>query len=115
MSKPPDTAFGRLMREGMHAKKLSQGRLGGRISDFVDGPTFDAGGVRMLMVGQRRLTHSLVAKIIEELELDWAEAWVASGLMPPEVTAEELRKIDPRRRRHNPGLRMIGLPEAREG
>lgn len=110
------TPFGRLMRTGMTHKNITQRRLGRMLSVDPDGPIFDATTIRMLQHGERRLTPELVATLIDVLELDWAEAWVASGLMPPEVTAEELRKIDPKRRhRGNPGLTVIGMPTAREG
>lgn len=96
MAKRPDTPFGQLMRDGMHRRSISQTRLGWRISDKnPDAPGFDASAVRMMMSGQRRLDHELVAKIIEALDLDWAEAWARSGLLPPEVTAADLAKLRP--------------------
>jgi hypothetical protein len=99
MPKQLDTPFGKLMREGMHRAGISQGKLGGRISDFEQGPVYDASAIRMLMRGQRRLNHKIVAQIIEVLDLDWAEAWAASGLLPPDVSAAELEAIKARRRR----------------
>jgi len=35
----------------------------------------------------------LVERLIRVLKLDPAEAWAASGVLPPEVTAEDLRAI----------------------
>lgn len=99
MPKQPDTPFGHLMREGLRRTGISQGKLGGRISDFEHGPVYDASAIRMLMSGQRRLTHKIVAQIIDILGLDWAEAWAASGLLPPDVSAAELELIQARRRR----------------
>jgi hypothetical protein len=98
MPKQPDTPFGALMRAGLKRTGISQGKLGGRISDFEHGPVYDASAVRMLMSGQRRLNHKIVGQIIDILELDWAEAWAASGLLPPDVSAEELDTILTRRR-----------------
>lgn len=93
MPKYPDTPFGSLMREGLRRTGISQGKLGGRISDFEHGPVYDASAIRMLMSGQRRLNHTIVTQIIEILDLDWAEAWAASGLLPPEVDAAGLERI----------------------
>jgi len=44
------------------------------------------------------------------LDLDWAEAWAASRLLPPEVTAADLRVVQ---RRHDRGRRREDrqLPE----
>ena len=39
----------------------------------------------------------LVERLIRVLKLDPAEAWAASGVLPPEVTAEDLRAIWERR------------------
>jgi hypothetical protein len=99
MPKQPDTPFGKLMREGMKRTGVSQGKLGGRISDFQNGPVYDASAIRMLMAGQRRLNHKIVAEIITILDLDWSEAWAASGLLPPDVNAADLEVIQARRRR----------------
>jgi len=55
---------------------------------------FDAKQVWRLRRGERRnLSRDLVARLIEILGLDPDDAWAASGLLPPEVTAEELRKL----------------------
>jgi hypothetical protein len=99
MPKQPDTPFGRLMREGLKRTGISQGKLGGRISDFQNGPIYDASAIRMLMAGQRRLNHKIVTEIIDILGLDWAEAWAASGLLPPDVSAADLEVIQAHRRR----------------
>jgi len=99
MPKQPDTPFGKLMRDGMRRTGISQGKLGGRISDFEHGPIYDASAIRMLMGGQRRLNRKIVADIIDILGLDWAEAWAAAGLLPPEVDATDLESIRGTRRR----------------
>jgi transcriptional regulator with XRE-family HTH domain len=39
----------------------------------------------------------LVERLVAVLKLDAAEAWAASGVLPPEVTAEDLRAIWERR------------------
>src|SRR6266542_4728386 len=55
---------------------------------------FDAKQVWRLRRGERRnLSRDLVARLIEILGLDPDDAWAASGLLPPEVTAEELRQL----------------------
>jgi hypothetical protein len=99
MPKQPDTPFGKLMRAGLKRTGISQGKLGGRNSDFQNGPIYDASAIRMLMAGQRRLNHKIVTEIIDILGLDWAEAWAASGLLPPDVSAADLEVIQAHRRR----------------
>lgn len=84
------TPFGRLMKEGMEKTGLSQGRVGGLISNFREGPVFDATGVRLIMEGKRRLNHELVSKIIDVLQLDPLPAWEAAGLWPPGLSADDL-------------------------
>jgi transcriptional regulator with XRE-family HTH domain len=93
------TAFGRLMKAGMDRKRITQRRLGRMLSVDPEGPIYDATTIRMIQQGERRLTHELVATIVDLLELDWAEAWAASGLLPPDVNAADLEVIQAHRRR----------------
>jgi transcriptional regulator with XRE-family HTH domain len=95
------TPFGRLMKAGMTRKGVTQRRLGRMLSVDPEGPIYDATTIRMIQQGDRRLTHELVAMIVELLELDWAEAWAASGLLPPDVSAADLEIIQARRRRRS--------------
>jgi len=77
----------------MDQLELSQNRLASRLGELADGRIFDATQIRLIRQGRRRLDQMLVARLIEILGLDPDEAWAASGLLPPEVTAEELRKL----------------------
>ena len=48
----------------------------------------------------------LVERLVAVLKLDAAEAWAASGVLPPEMTAEDLRAIW--ERRANRALTAVG-------
>lgn len=87
--------FGPLVKRAARAKGLSQGRLGYLLTDD-DGPFIDSSRVRLLYEGKWRLTHATVERLIDLLApyLDPAEAWAASGLLPPGVDADMLRRLD---------------------
>lgn len=87
--------FGPLVKRAAKAKGISQGRLGYLLTDD-EGPFIDSSRVRLLYEGKWRLTHATVERLIDLLApyLDPAEAWTASGLLPPGVTADMLRKLD---------------------
>ncbi len=85
--------FGTLVSDRMGQLRLSQNRLASRLGELPDGRIFDATQIRMIREGRRRLDQPLVARLIEILDLDPDEAWAASGLLPPEVSAEELRQL----------------------
>jgi hypothetical protein len=91
------TPFGQLIKAGLEMTGLSQGRLGGLISDFRDGPVFDATGVRLIMEGKRRLTPKLVQQLIDILDLDPGAAWFHSGLRAPWVSLDDYRTLRERR------------------
>jgi hypothetical protein len=61
----------------------------------IDKPLSETGAKRVLE-GRRRLTRGFVQHSIEQLGqfgLNPDEAWAASGLLPPGVSAEELRQL----------------------
>jgi transcriptional regulator with XRE-family HTH domain len=92
--------FGKLVSRRMNELGMSQRRLASRLGELSDGSLFDSTSIRTLKKGQRRLTHELVARLIEILHMDPGEAWAASGLLPPGVSAEELRQLQSFRERH---------------
>jgi hypothetical protein len=88
--------FGKLVSQRMSELGISQRRLGSRLGELSDGSNFDSSAIRAVKDGLRRLTHELVSRLIEELKMtpeQADEAWAASGLLPPGVTAEELRQL----------------------
>ncbi len=112
--------FGPLVKRAAKAKGLSQGRLGYLLTDD-DGPFIDSSRVRLLYEGKWRLTHATVERLIDLLApyLDPAEAWAASGLLPPGVTADMLRKLDMHlvaaaASEHSPGKHGLYLVPAAE-
>lgn len=86
--------FGRLMGRAMAEQGISQNRLASRLGELPDGRIFDATQIRLIREGRRRLDRELVQRLIELLNIDWAEGWATSGLLPPGVTADHLRKLD---------------------
>lgn len=85
--------FGKLVSDRMEELGLSQRRLAARMGELPDGSLYDATSIRTVREGQRRLTHELISRLIDILGLDPDEAWAASGLLPPGVSAEELRQL----------------------
>jgi transcriptional regulator with XRE-family HTH domain len=85
--------FGKLVSQRMDQVGISQRRLASRLGELSDGSLFDSTSIRTIREGQRRLNHELVNRLIEILSMDPDEAWAASGLLPPGVTAEELRQL----------------------
>jgi transcriptional regulator with XRE-family HTH domain len=85
--------FGDLVSRRMIEKDISQRRLAARLGELPDGTLFDSTGIRVLKEGKRRLTRNLVARLIDLLDLDPDEAWATAGLLPPEVSADELRQL----------------------
>jgi transcriptional regulator with XRE-family HTH domain len=90
--------FGELVSRRMEEVGISQRRLASRLGELSDGSLFDSTSIRTIREGQRRLTHELVARLILILDMDSAEAWAASGLLPPGVSAEDLRQVERFRR-----------------
>lgn len=87
--------FGGLVDETMRAKGLTQGRVAFEIGRRSDGRMImNETQVRRIRDGQRTLTPDLITYVIDVLDLDPAEAWVAAGMMPPGLTADHLRKLD---------------------
>lgn len=92
--------FAELVNEAMARKFRPDGSpwvddtLSGAIGLIHGDKRFNAKQVWRLRRGERRnLSRELVARLIQVLDLDPDEAWAASGLLPPEVTAEELREL----------------------
>jgi transcriptional regulator with XRE-family HTH domain len=78
----------------MAERGISQNRLASRLGELPDGRIFDATQIRLIREGRRRLDRELVQRLIELLDIDWAEGWATSGLLPPGMTADHLRKLD---------------------
>jgi transcriptional regulator with XRE-family HTH domain len=92
--------FGKLVSQRMDDLGMSQRRLASRLGELSDGSLFDSTSIRHIREGKRRPTHELVGRLIEILHLEPGEAWAASGLLPPGVSAEELRQLQSFRETH---------------
>jgi transcriptional regulator with XRE-family HTH domain len=86
--------FGEMVDEGVRQKGWSDYQLSAAIGLLPGEKAFNATQVRRLRRGERRnVTHDLVAKLIELLDLDPAEAWHAAGLWPPGLEPEDLPNL----------------------
>ena len=98
--------FGRIVRTAMQEQGLSQGKVAVLVGVFDSDRYLDATQVRLLTTGERRPTRGLVERLIAVLDLDPPTAWAAAGLLPPEITAEELRTL--MARPSEPALARVG-------
>jgi hypothetical protein len=85
--------FGQYVDRTIREKGWPQGLVAVKIGTLPDGRYFNDKGIERIRTGGRRLDHMLVQRLIEVLDLDPAEAWSAAGLLPPDITAEELRTL----------------------
>jgi transcriptional regulator with XRE-family HTH domain len=85
--------FGRLVDQRMQELDLSQARLAVLVGVLPDGRVLNETQVRRIREGERRLDEDLVARLVVALDLDPEPAWEASGLWPPGLTAEHLRRL----------------------
>jgi hypothetical protein len=91
--------FGRVFDRAIRDRGLSQARVGVMVGMLPDGRILNEKAVERIREGGRRLDHVLVARLIEVMDLDEAEAWAAAGLWPPDLDLEsyrELRRTAPR-------------------
>jgi hypothetical protein len=102
-----------LVNEAMARKHTPDGQpwsdytLSSAIGLLPGDKSFNAKQVWRLRRGERQqLNHELVGRLIQILDLDPPEAWSASGLLPPEITAEELRTL--MARPSEPALTRVG-------
>jgi len=98
--------FGQYIDRTIRDKGWPQGLVAVKIGTLPDGRYFNDKGIERIRTGGRRLDHMLVERLIEVLDLDPAEAWSAAGLLPPEITAEELRTL--MARPSEPALTRVG-------
>ena len=98
--------FGRLVDRAMIDGGMSQARLAVLVGELPDGRVLNETQVRRIREGSRRLDHTLVARLIEALVLDPAEAWAAAGLWPPDLELSEYRRL--RERPLVPSLTRVG-------
>lgn len=85
--------FGQMIETARMARGWTRSKLAAGIGILPDGSALDATQVRRLVEGGRVLDPDLIYRLINLLELDPAEAWEASGVLPPDMTAEDLRAI----------------------
>lgn len=84
--------FADMVDEAMRRKGWGYGRLSVKLGEFSDGSILNATQIRRLRQGQRQnVTHELVQRLIDVLNLDEAEAWEAAGLWPPGLGADDYR------------------------
>ena len=87
-------AFAEMIDEGMQRKGWGYNRLSVQIGVLPEGGIFNPTQIRRLRFGERKyLNRELVARLIEVLDLDPAEAWHASGLWPPDLDLEGYRRF----------------------
>jgi len=90
--------FGEMVDEGVRRKGWSDYQLSAAIGLLPGEKAFNATQVRRLRRGERRnVTHDLVAKLIELLDLDPPQAWHAAGLWPPGLEPEDIADLSERR------------------
>jgi len=85
--------FGQMIEAARLERGWTRSKLAAGIGILPDGSALDATQVRRLVEGGRVLDPDLIRRLIELLGLDPAEAWEASGVLPPDMTAEDLRAI----------------------
>jgi transcriptional regulator with XRE-family HTH domain len=85
--------FGQMIEAARLDRGWTRSKLAAGIGILPDGSALDATQVRRLVEGGRVLDPDLIRQLIKLLDLDPARAWEASGLLPPEMTAEDLRAI----------------------
>jgi hypothetical protein len=89
------STIGDLVDRAAKARRWGDQRVAFEIGVLPSEKVFNATQVKRLRRGERQnLSHELVQRLIDALGLDPAEAWAASGLLPPGVTADMLRKLD---------------------
>jgi hypothetical protein len=94
----------------MRRKAITQRRLGRMLSVDPEGPIFDATTIRMIQQGERRLSHELVAQIVDILADDDEETdafWHAARLVPQDWSLEAFRQAAQAHRRRR-GDRELG-------
>jgi hypothetical protein len=96
--------FGRLVDQKMQQTDMSQARLAVLVGELSDGRVLNETQVRRIREGERRLDEELVGRLIAALDLDPEEAWEASGLWPPGLTAQHLRQVKLFMRPRTPAL-----------
>lgn len=98
--------LGRLVDRAMIDIGMSQARLAVLVGELPDGRVLNETQVRRIREGSRRLDHILVARLIEVLDLDPAEAWATAGLWPPDLDLDAYRRL--RERPLVPSLTRVG-------
>jgi hypothetical protein len=109
--------FAEMFDEAMKRKGWGYNRLSVEIGVLPSGGIFNPTQIRRLRLGERKhMSHELLARLIDVLDLDPAEAWAAAGLLPPGTTADHLRKLDlvaTGARVVSPGKRPLGTDRRR--
>jgi hypothetical protein len=106
------TPFGQLMKVAMRRKAITQRRLGRMLSVDPEGPIFDATTIRMIQQGERRLSHDLVAQIVDILADDDEETdafWHAARLVPQDWSLEAFRRAAQAHRRRRGDRQLDSL------
>jgi hypothetical protein len=96
--------FGRLVDRAIRDHGLSQSDVGIDVGRLPDGRKLNEKAVERIRQGGRRIDHMLVARLIEVLDLDPAEAWAAAGLWPPDLELSEYRRLREAGRPAEPAL-----------
>ena len=87
--------FAAIFDEAMKRKGWGYNRLSVEIGVLPSGGIFNPTQIRRLRLGERKhMSHELLERLIDVLDLDPAEAWAAAGLLPPGTTADMLRKLE---------------------
>jgi hypothetical protein len=102
------TEFGLVVDRAIRAKGLSQSDVGIDVGRLPDGRKLNEKAVERIRQGGRRIDHMLVARLIEVLDLDPAEAWAAAGLWPPDLELSEYRRLRESGRPAEPALTRVG-------
>jgi hypothetical protein len=89
------STIGDLVDRAAKARRWGDQRVAFEIGVLPSEKVFNATQVKRLRRGERQnLSHELIQRLIDALDLDPAEAWAAAGLLPPGVTADMLRRLD---------------------
>jgi len=104
--------FGRLVDQAIRDHGLSQSDVGIDVGRLPDGRKLNEKAVERIRQGGRRIDHMLVARLIEVLDLDPAEAWAAAGLWPPDLELTEYRRLREAGRPAEPALTRVGGDES---